>query len=159
MEAYVSHRLSVAGNSGGVRFDSGAIDAVTSLSAGLPRLINLLCDRALMAGAQAGSPTIDAAIVHEAGQVLGMTAPGAAARASRRPWHRSLWIVAALLVLLLGGLQVAATQRVDPPAPPAAPPPAPRAAAIQPRPLPDPSELPPDPPAPRAVALPTFGPQ
>ena len=159
VEAYVSHRLSVAGNSGGVRFDSGAIDAVTSLSAGLPRLINLLCDRALMAGAQAGSPTIDAAIVHEAGQVLGMTAPGAAARVSRRPWHRSLWIVAALLVLLLGGLQVAATQRVDPPAPPAAPPPAPRAAAIQPRPLPDPSELPPDPPAPRAVALPTFGPQ
>ena len=159
VEAYVSHRLSVAGNSGGVRFDSSAIDAVTSLSGGLPRLINLLCDRALMAGAQADSETIDAATVHQAGEVLGMTAPEAPVRVSRRPWHRSLWIVAALLVLLLGGLRVAATQRVDPPAPPAAPPPAPRAAAIQPRPLPDPSEYPPDPPVQRPVVLPTFGPQ
>jgi len=159
VEAYVSHRLSVAGNSGGVRFDSSAIDAVTSLSGGLPRLINLLCDRALMAGAQADSQTIDAATVHEAGEVLGMTAPEAPVRVSRRPWHRSLWIVAAVLVLVLGGLRVAATQRVDPPAPPAAPPPAPRAAAIRPRPLPDPSEYPPDPPVQRPVVLPTFGPQ
>src|SRR6185503_8519384 len=97
--------------------------------------------------------------VHEAGEVLGMTAPAAQARVSRRPWHRSLWIVAALLVLVLGGLRVAATQRVEPPSPPAAPPPAPRAAAIQPRPLPDPSDYPPDPPVQRPVALPTFGPQ
>ena len=159
VEAYVSHRLSVAGNSGGVRFDSSAIDAVTSLSGGLPRLINLLCDRALMAGAQADSETIDAATVHQAGEVLGMTAPEAPVGVSRRPWHRSLWIVAALLVLVMGGLRVAATQRVDPPAPPASPPPAPRAAAIQPRPLPDPSEYPPDPPVQRPVVLPTFGPQ
>jgi len=159
VEAYISHRLSVAGNSGGVRFDSGAVDAVTALSGGLPRLINLLCDRALMAGAQAESRAIDATIVREAGSVLGMTAPETPARASRRPWHRSLWIVAALLVLVLGGLRVAATQRIDPPPPPAAPPPAPRAAALQPRPLPDPSEYPRDPPAERPVALPIFGPQ
>jgi general secretion pathway protein A len=159
VEAYVSHRLSVAGSSGGVRFDSSAIDAVTSLSGGLPRLINLLCDRALMAGAQADSQTIVVANVHEAGEALGMTAPEAPVRVSRRPWHRSLWIVAAALVLVLGGLRVAATQRIDPPAPPAPPPPAPRAAAIQPRPLPDPSEYPPDPPVQRPVALPTFGPQ
>jgi general secretion pathway protein A len=159
VEAYVSHRLSVAGNSGGVRFDSGAIDAVTALSGGLPRLINLLCDRALMAGSQAESRAIDAAIVHEAGDVLGMTAPEAPSRASRRPWHRWLWIVAALVVLVVGGLRVAATQRIDPPPAPDAPAPAPRAAAIQPRPLPDPSEYPPDPTVQRPVALPTFGPQ
>ncbi|HEV8395863.1 MAG TPA: AAA family ATPase [Vicinamibacterales bacterium] len=159
VEAYVSHRLSVAGNSGGVRFDRDAIDAVASLSGGLPRLINLLCDRALMAGVQTEAQTIDAATVHEAGAVLGMTAPEAPARVRRRPWHRSLWIVAALLVLVLGGLRVAATQRIDPPSPPTAPPPAPRAAAIQPRPLPDPSDYPPDPPVQRPVALPTFGPQ
>jgi hypothetical protein len=64
-----------------------------------------------------------------------------------------------MFVLILGGLRVAATQRIDPPPPPAAPPPAPRAATIQPRPLPDPSEYPPDPPVQRPVALPTFGPQ
>jgi hypothetical protein len=97
--------------------------------------------------------------VREAGEVLGMRAPEAPVLVSRRPWHRSLWILAAVLVLVLGGLRVAATQRIDPPAPPAAPPPAPRAAAIRPRPLPDPSEYPPDPPVQRPVALPTFGPQ
>ena len=159
VDAYVSHRLSVAGNAGGVSFDSGAIDAVTSLSGGLPRLINLLCDRALMVGAHADARTIDAALVHEAGQVLGMTAPQPPARVSGRPWHWRLWIVAALLVLVLGGLRIVVTQRIPPPAAPDAPAPAPRAAAIQPRPLPDPGDYPPDPPAPRPVALPTFGPQ
>jgi general secretion pathway protein A len=160
VDAYVSHRLSVAGNGGGVRFDSGAIDAISSISGGLPRLINLLCDRALMQGAQAQAQTIDAAIVRDAGNVLGMTAPKAAARSTWWPWHRVLWIVAALLVLVLGSLRVATMQRVDLPALPAAPAPAPRGAALQPRPLPDPGDYPPDPPvAPRAVALPTFGPQ
>ena len=55
VEAYVAHRLSVAGNAGRVHFDSGAIDAVAALTGGVPRLINLLCDRALMAGAHASS--------------------------------------------------------------------------------------------------------
>ena len=160
VDAYVSHRLSVAGNSGGVRFDSGAIDAITSASGGLPRLINLLCDRALMEGAQAEARTIDAAIVRQAGSVLGMTAPKAASRSTPWPWHRVLWIVAALLVLALGTLRVATMQPVDPPALPGAPPPAARGADLQPRPLPNPSDYPPDPPAPpRPVALPTFGPQ
>ena len=158
VDAYVSHRLSVAGNDGGVRFDSGAIDAVTSLTGGVPRLINLLCDRALMAGAQAGAGTIDAAIVGEAGEVLAMTAPGVPVRSGRWPWHRVLWIVAALFVLGAGALRVAASQPVAPPPLPAAPAPAPRAAAIEPRPLPDPGEYPPDPPA-RTVVLPSFGPQ
>jgi general secretion pathway protein A len=158
VDAYVSHRLSVAGNSGAVRFDSRAIDAVTSLTGGVPRLINLLCDRALMAGAQAGTHTIDAAIVGEAGDVLAMTAPDAPARSHRWPWHRVLWIVAALVVLGGGGLRVAAARPVTLPVLPPAPPPAPQAVAIQPRPLPDPAEYPPDPPA-RVIALPSFGPQ
>jgi general secretion pathway protein A len=160
VEAYVSHRLSVAGNGSGVRFDSGAIDAVASMSGGLPRLINLLCDRALMEGAQAGSPTIDAAIVRDAGNVLGMVAPKAASSPKPWAWHRVLWIVAALLVLVFGSLRVATMQRVDPPALPGSPPPPAHGSVIQPLPVPDPRDYPPDPPAaPRPVALPTFGPQ
>jgi general secretion pathway protein A len=157
VDAYVSHRLSVAGNAGSVRFDSRAIDAVTSLTGGVPRLINLLCDRALMVGAQAGAATIDAAIVGEAGTVLAMTAPEAPAETRLWPWHRLLWIVAAIAVLAFGALRVAAAQPVALPPLPDTPPVA-RAAAIQPRPLPDPSEYPPDPPE-RPVVLPTFGPQ
>ena len=157
IEAYVSHRLSVAGNAGSVRFDTRAIDTVTSLTGGVPRLINLLCDRALMVGAQAGAATIDAAIVGEAGHVLAMTAPEAPVQTRLWPWHRLLWIVAAIFVLAFGALRVAAAQPVALPPLPDTPAVA-RAAAIQPRPLPDPSDYPPDPPE-RPVVLPTFGPQ
>src|SRR5688572_10895292 len=112
VDAYISHRLSVAGNDGDVRFDVGAIDAVTSLTGGVPRLINLLCDRALMAGAQAGAHSIDAAMVGEAGEALAMTASGAPVRRRLWPWHRTLWIVAAIVVLAVGALKVAAAQPV-----------------------------------------------
>jgi general secretion pathway protein A len=158
VDAYISHRLSVAGNDGDVRFDVGAVDAVTSMSGGVPRLINLLCDRALMLGAQTGAHAIDAAIVAEAGEALAMTAAAAPARAGRWAWHRVLWIAAAIFVLGFGALRIAAAQPVTLPALPPAPPPAPRAAAIQPRPLPDPADVPPAP-AERPVVLPSFGPQ
>jgi general secretion pathway protein A len=158
VDAYVSHRLSVAGNASGVHFDSGAIEAVTSLTGGVPRLINLLCDRALMVAAQAERRTIDAGIVREAGEVLAMSTPEQARRSASWPWHRLLWVAAALFVLVFGGLRVAAMQPVSPPALPDAPDVA-RAAPIAPRPLPDPSELRPDPVPQWPVRLPAFGPQ
>ena len=158
VDAYVSHRLTVAGNAGNVRFDKRAIDVVTSLTRGVPRLINLLCDRALMVGAQAGTATIDAAMVGEAGNVLAITAPEAPAPARSWAWNRVLWIVSAIFVLAFGALRLAAAQPVDLPPLPDAPPPVARAAPIQPRPLPDVSDYPPDPPE-RPVVLPTFGPQ
>lgn len=45
--AYVQHRLEVAGVFGGL-FDGAALMAVYRWTRGLPRLINLLCDRALL---------------------------------------------------------------------------------------------------------------
>jgi hypothetical protein len=114
-----------------------------------------------MAGAQAEAGTIDATIVGEAGRALAMAATDAPAGRRRWAWHRVLWIVAALAVLVLGGLRVAAMQPVTVPPLPAAAPPFPQGAGLQPQPVPDPSELPPDPPPPpdRPVALPSFGPQ
>ena len=150
VEAYVAHRLSVAGNTGNVHFDSGAIDTVAALTGGVPRLINLLCDRALMAGAHASSSTIVAGAVHEAGRVLGMSAPRQ--RRARRSRWRTLAAAAVLGLLLLAGLgyaalRQAAAQVVAPPSPPDAPTIA-RAAAIEVRPLPPLSDYPPDPPPP-----------
>src|SRR6185436_10544785 len=115
-------------------FDSGAIDAITSLTGGLPRLINLLCDRALMAGAMAETGTIDAAIVDEAGRVLAMTPTDAPARRARWAWHRVLWILAAFAVLVFGTLRVVAVQPVIVPPLPDAPPFA-QGAGLQPRPV------------------------
>jgi general secretion pathway protein A len=48
--AYVAHRLAIAGGSASVTFTTKAITVVHRLSGGIPRLINLICDRALLAG-------------------------------------------------------------------------------------------------------------
>src|ERR1019366_2808663 len=47
---YVMHRLGVAGNSSRVEFDGAAFDRVYQLSGGVPRVVNLLCDRAMTRG-------------------------------------------------------------------------------------------------------------
>ena len=49
MMRYINHRLSVAGASGKVFFDPKAYRLIFKESQGYPRIINLLCDRALMA--------------------------------------------------------------------------------------------------------------
>src|SRR5437016_9160164 len=48
--SYIAHRLTVAGGAGHVRFVSKAVQKIHRLSGGIPRLINLICDRALLAG-------------------------------------------------------------------------------------------------------------
>ena len=47
---YIQHRLIIAGPSISVRFDRSAIRAIHRLSGGVPRIINQLCDRALLVG-------------------------------------------------------------------------------------------------------------
>jgi type II secretory pathway predicted ATPase ExeA/cell division septation protein DedD len=48
---YVSHRLALAGGTRDrVSFSPAALDLVYEVSAGIPRVINLMCDRALMRG-------------------------------------------------------------------------------------------------------------
>src|SRR6476620_256328 len=47
--AYVAHRLNVAGGSAAVTFHPKALDMVHRRASGIPRLVNLVCDRALLA--------------------------------------------------------------------------------------------------------------
>jgi general secretion pathway protein A len=71
-EAYIQHRVRVAGGEGKVGFSSDALRAVHRLSGGVPRLINLVCDRALLAGYVEGRRTIDAKLARRAaGEVAG----------------------------------------------------------------------------------------
>ena len=141
VDAYVSHRLSVARGGSAVAFDPDALDQVHAYSAGVPRIINLLCDRALMLGAQQGVHTIPPAIIHDAANALGVTR---ATPEPRRPWWSRVprWavILAALLVLLGLVLLFAPFDRLVSVRPPQARTPAPaRAAApIAPRPVPEP---------------------
>src|SRR5712691_668474 len=47
---YVEHRLRVAGLPGALPFTRGALGKIYKYSKGIPRVINLVCDRSLMAG-------------------------------------------------------------------------------------------------------------
>ena len=75
---YVRHRLSVASENGNhVQFSEGAIDAVFKASRGTPRVINLICDRALQRGHLARVTIIEPALIHEAVALLGIETPAA----------------------------------------------------------------------------------
>jgi general secretion pathway protein A len=86
--AYIAHRLGVARGTATVAFDGGAVDAVFRVSGGIPRVINLLCDRALMQGAHAGAGIITAGLVEEAATALTLKAPAAVGWWRRLPWLR-----------------------------------------------------------------------
>jgi general secretion pathway protein A len=49
-EAYIFHRLTVAGSNGRPSFSPAAIRAIHRKARGVPRLINAICDKALLAG-------------------------------------------------------------------------------------------------------------
>jgi general secretion pathway protein A len=63
---YVRHRIVVAGGEGKVGFTSEALAAVHGASGGVPRLVNLVCDRALLAGYVQSARTITATMVRQA---------------------------------------------------------------------------------------------
>ena len=62
--AYVGHRLQVAGGSAGL-FTSDAIERVHECAGGVPRLVNTLCDTALVYGYAGQNPTIGLPIVEQ----------------------------------------------------------------------------------------------
>jgi general secretion pathway protein A len=62
---YIAHRLSVAGADGSTIFDKGAVEAIFAYAGGVPRMINIVCDRALVAGYGANSRRIGKALIME----------------------------------------------------------------------------------------------
>ncbi|HFD80974.1 MAG TPA: hypothetical protein ENK05_11380 [Gammaproteobacteria bacterium] len=94
--AYIQHRLQVCGATVNL-FDDNAIDMIQKLSGGVPRLINVLCDRAMLGAYVEGSRSINAAIVHKAAtEVL----PEQGLEAPRRGLWR--WFAATAAVLAAG---------------------------------------------------------
>ncbi len=61
--AYITHRLRVAGSTRTPEFTPEAIETIARISQGVPRRINRLCDRALLAGFVGESWTINASMV------------------------------------------------------------------------------------------------
>jgi general secretion pathway protein A len=63
---YVKYRLKLAGRDISEIFSSEAVSQVWKFSGGIPRVMNLLCDRALLIGYTISSPIIDSKIIKEA---------------------------------------------------------------------------------------------
>jgi len=99
--AYISHRLTIAGGSAAVTFSGRAIDEVHRLSGGIPRLINLICDRALLAGYSLHTNRVTDEMIAHAGQSLELTPP-----LQRRLGQRASLGTAAAVVLLASALAV-----------------------------------------------------
>ncbi|MFH1645213.1 MAG: XrtA/PEP-CTERM system-associated ATPase [Candidatus Omnitrophota bacterium] len=62
---YIDHRLKIAGNKGQVTFTENSIEEIFSFSKGIPRLTNVVCDRALLMGYTKETRTIDADIIRK----------------------------------------------------------------------------------------------
>jgi len=63
---YIRHRLGVAGLTGALPFDRKALRLIHQLTRGVPRRINLLCDRALLGAYAGGQAQVAPAIVRQA---------------------------------------------------------------------------------------------
>jgi general secretion pathway protein A len=91
--AFIRHRLGVAG-CGRALFEVGAVREVYRWTSGVPRLINIVCDRALLGAYGSERQSVDARTVRNAArEVLGQAAPG---RLRLRP----AWVVASGLLAL-----------------------------------------------------------
>jgi general secretion pathway protein A len=104
---YIRHRLAVAGMKGPRPFEREAVQRIHRLSRGVPRRINLLCDRAMLGAYSAGKAKVDRRVVDKAAaEVFGKPAPRLHFDAAPR---RAL--LAGLAAAALFGMAVWALQR------------------------------------------------
>jgi general secretion pathway protein A len=89
-EGYINQRLTVAGAQGNITFSDAALYDIYLFSDGIPRLINLLCDRALLAAFVEQTYHIDKEIIRKAkGSLLGKEENTGLARVFIRFFRRS----------------------------------------------------------------------
>jgi type II secretory pathway predicted ATPase ExeA len=101
--AYVLHRLTIAGGSASVNFQQKALDIVHRRSAGIPRLVNLLCDRSLLAAYSARTNRVSSNMVEQAAENLELVD----ARRSRFGWFRRRASVVVMTAGATGSLGIA----------------------------------------------------
>ncbi len=70
---YIRHRLAVAGGRESVRFSDGAFKRIFRFSGGLPRLINIICDRTMLAAYSGEQRVISTRIAAIAAKDIGIT--------------------------------------------------------------------------------------
>lgn len=109
--AYIRHRLRVAGGREDL-FARGALRAVYRRSGGIPRLINIICDRALLGAYSRNAKRIDAGIVRQAAREA---LQPHSSDATRHPLNARPALVIGLAGLIMIGLGLW-LPRTEPPA-------------------------------------------
>ena len=72
---YINHRLTTAGYKGKELFDAEAVARIIRYSKGIPRLVNLICDSALLFAYTASADKVSAETVEEVVRDLKLSAP------------------------------------------------------------------------------------
>ena len=90
---YVAHRLAVAGMTSAAPFDAATLRRVHRLARGVPRRINLLCDRALLGAYAEGKSRIDSSMIDKAAaEVFDRPVPRGLARWWQRLALPTAWV-------------------------------------------------------------------
>lgn len=94
LDYYVTHRLTVAGHSGGPLFTQGALSALYQASGGTPRVINILCHKALLLVFGQGKQQVEEKHIHLAAS----DTPAAIVKNNKQWW----WLLLGVLSIGLG---------------------------------------------------------
>ena len=101
VKAYIGHRLAVAGCRRTL-FAAGTIRQIYKYSGGVPRLINVICDRALLGCFVQNRELIDKKIIRSSAiEVLGANRAGKMNSVSRGIWRNGFLPTVSVLVLLV----------------------------------------------------------
>jgi general secretion pathway protein A len=115
MTHYIRHRLAIAGGIRRVDFTPWALRLIHRFSKGVPRLVNLVCDRSLLAGYVLEKRDLGVQVVRRAVSELNLS------HVRTRPWYRRFGLasvsavlaVVALAAVVVGGLSRAAATNTN----------------------------------------------
>jgi len=103
---YIEHRLTVAGGESSM-FNTKVIRQIHKLTEGVPRLINLVCDRSLLGAYAEDKKHVSTGMINKAAkEVMGIWAGP--------PFWRSLTIAASLLCAIAAGYWLVSFDKVEP---------------------------------------------
>ncbi len=111
VDAYIAHRIMVAGGGRSTFFTRRAVNEIYSASRGIPRLINSLCDHALLGAYSENKERVDKKIAKKAAaEIFGTHFLGR----TFRPYSRLILTAGILAILLFFGLWLGSTLLRDP---------------------------------------------
>lgn len=104
-ENYIRHRLELASGGEAITFSNGAVKRIYKYSRGIPRLINISCDRALLTAFGLDQKGVSTKIAKTAIKELEISSSD---HGLKRPYHRKTMVVltcAIVLIVLAGGYE------------------------------------------------------